>query len=284
QNLADGNIENPIIFTTNSSAGDFDNFGFCMNTYDGQTRIFRSKKLFDGSQTGCSGSVPILQAESIREKLNNKSAQGIQFNKSKLTTEIEGGTCTAMSLKFLSSYFKVKKTCKENPGYKPQTLLDGLLNIGYKFAASSEKMKARQAAYDTIEIKEFDCNIDYSKNKIQSLVNDRSLTINYVSQEIEVNYASEETISQQVDALPEGVFLLRIIKPDNSAKLEEHGHSFVYIKEEGIGLFYDPNLGAINLSQKEHSDILSTCMLNYLKEFQINKARFHGVQPDIIIS
>lgn len=287
QNSADRSPGNSDIYKPSTIPDDWDfPEGVGFTTHDGQTRIFYSKLLFEGKQTECSGLVDIPKAESIREDLNKKSSEGILFNKKKLTGRIEGGTCTAMCVKFISTYFKIKNTCKRNPDYTPQKLLDSLSQIGKKFASSSEKMKVRQAAYNTIEVTGFDIDstIDYSKNKMQSILNHRSFVINRSSSEIELNYHNEKLISDEVEALPEGTYLLRIIKPDNKEKLEEHGHSLVYIKEEGIGLFYDPNMGVIQLVPQEHSDILSICMLNRLGDFGLNKARFYQIQPNSVSS
>ena len=288
-NLNDNNSLNtphlsqiPSTFTKNPFVADFEELGICLETHDKRARIFHSKLLFEGTQEGCKGSISISEAEAVRKKLEDKKVEGITFNSENLTDKIEGGTCTSMSLKFTSCYFKTKEVCKKDPNYQPKMLLDKLSLIGHKFASSSDKMKNRQAAYNTIETKNIEGNIDYSKNKVQALANDRSLKINFSSKEIEVDYYHEniETISKEIDNLPEGVFLLRILKPKDNKKLEDHGHTLVYIKEEGIGLFYDPNLGVVNLSPKEHSDLLTTCMLKNLNDFEINKARFYQVQPE----
>jgi hypothetical protein len=247
-------------------------------------RKYRSKWLFEGSQDGCKGDAPVEQAEIVRNKLNNKHIAGIRFNKEKLTGKITDGTCTSMSLKFISSYFKIKEKCKRDPNYTSSMLLKNLSNLSCKLASSSEKMRVRQAAYNTIEIIKSENLIDYSKNKIEALITDRALKINYSSEEIEVNNAEKWNISQQVANLAEGVFLLRIIKPNNNEKLEERGHSLVYIKEEGIGLFYDANYGVLNLHSTEHSNVLSEWMVMNWRDFQISKARFYKVNLGSVVN
>jgi len=151
--------------------------------------------LFRGTQAECNGPVSVAKVESIRAKLEAHRSIGIQFNRKKVAPSLEGGTCTAMSLEFLDSYFQAKKISIEKPSTQSDMLVD------------------------------------------------------------------------------------RILKPANNEKLEEHGHSLVYIKERGLGLFYDPNYGVRNLSTSEHSKILFEGFKSCFQTFQINKARFYRFQP-----
>jgi hypothetical protein len=240
----------------------------------------KRKWLFRGTQTGSNGPVSITKVESIRAKLDAHRPIGIQFNQKKVAPSIEGGTCTAMSLEFLDSYFKTKKISIKQLDAQSDRLVDHLIKLGHNFASSSQEMRDRQAAYNTIEVQLSGDDIDYSKNKVQSLANYHSLIIDYSSPEIDVDKLDDESaISKEIDALPEGVFLVRILKPTNNEKLEEHGHSLVYIKERGLGLFYDPNYGVRNLSITEHSKVLFKIFKNCFQLFEIHKARFYKLQP-----
>ncbi len=249
-----------------------------------QTSLIRNRQwLFKGAQTGCTGAVLIAKVESIRAKLDIERSIGIQFNQEKIIDFLEGGTCTAMSLEFLDSYFNAKKINIKKPGDRSGMLLDHLVKLNQKFSSSSEEMRNRQAAYNTIEV-QLDSSlgdpVDYSKNKIQSLANYHSFVIDYSSSEIDINKLDHEAeLSKEVEALPEGAFLVRILKPADNEKLEEHGHSLVYIKEHGLGLFYDPNYGARNLSSSEHPKILFEGFKSCFQSFGVSKARFYRFQP-----
>ena len=235
--------------------------------------------LFKGSQFKCDGHVSVAKVNSILVKLDNHRSTGIQFNQKKVVPSLQGGTCTAMSLEFLDSYFKAKKISIENSDTQSEMLVDHLIKLGHNFSSSSQEMRDRQAAYNTIEVLN-GSKIDYSRNKVQSLANYHSLVIDYSSSEIDVDKLDNESaISEEVDALPEGAFLIRIIKPANNEKLEEFGHSLVYIKERGLGLFYDPNYGVRNLSPSEHSKVLFEGFKSCFQSFDISKARFYRLQP-----
>lgn len=231
--------------------------------------------VFKGSQDGCTGDVPIAKVEAVRERLNHSNVLGIHFNSAKVDGYIKDGTCTAMSLEFVDSYFKIKKACVQRPDYTSALLVERIAQIGAKFSASSEEMRIRQAAFNTIEVRKVDHEIDYSRNKVQSMANLHSLKIDYASKEIDFYHTSAAAIGSEVNALPEGVFLIRIIKPANNEKLEECGHTLTYIKENGIGLLYDPNNGVKRLSDSEHLDSLFERFTYCLNQFKTNNARFY---------
>lgn len=237
--------------------------------------------LFSGSQNDCNGSVFVEKVQSRLERINKDCPPGILFNVKKINPSITGGTCTAMSLKFLKAYFKAKM--KSN--HRPEVLQEELVKSKGKFAKSSEKMRIRQAAYNTIEVKLENSfrKIDYSKNKVQALANDRSLKIDASSAEIDMKKSFNESgFASEVEKLPTGAFLVRILKPANNEKLEEHGHSLVYVKEKELSLFYDPNCGVRVLSPYKHAIVLFDLFKVYYESFEVSKARFYRLEPDVL--
>jgi hypothetical protein len=235
---------------------------------------------FRGTQHNCSGPVPVDKVEAVRAQLQALHPEGIAFNPNKVTDEIEGGTCTAMSLEFIDEYFKQRKIHRENPNAQSDALVKRIIQLGKKYTASSEEMRIRQAAFNTIEVTKANNGVDYSKNKVQSLANYHSLAIDHSSSEIDTEtLKNANEMAPDIDALPEGTYLIRILKPDNNEKLEDSGHSLAYVKEEGIGLFYDPNFGAKNLPPSSHAQTLFQGFKDNLQIFGINKARFYRLQP-----
>lgn len=252
-------------------------------TISSQTSSIKNRKwFFKGNQARCNGPVAIDKVKSICVKLNTNPPTGIQFNQEKVGDSVEGGTCTAMSLEFLDSYLKAKKLSVQTSDNRSAMFIDKIVELGQKFSSSSEEMRNRQAAYNTIEVqldKSLVNKADYSKNKMQAIANYHSLTIDHASPEIDTKELNDKSeLAKEVDALPEGAFLVRIIKPANNEKLEEHGHSVVYIKENGLGIFYDPNYGARNVSPSKHSEILFEGFKSYFQSFEINKARFYRLK------
>jgi hypothetical protein len=251
--------------------------------------IIRKKLLFRGSQEGCSGPVSVSKVESIRATLDARHELGIRFNRAKVSDTVEGGTCSAMALEFLSDYFKARKITSKQPGSSTNALLHQLRGLGKKFSTSSEEFRNRQAAFNTIEISNHgkikESNLGawtpfYAKHKIQSLANYHSFVVDY-SKAIDAEHATEAEVFQALADLPEGAYLLRGVKPDKSAKLEEFGHSMIYIKGKGFTLFYDPNFGLKNLSSAKHSKAIYNSFKIYLG-LGFTSANFYRLAPKTI--
>ncbi len=250
--------------------------------FESPSRISLTKQqwLFKGNQAGCNGPVVVSNAEKVFAKLNTQPSRGIKFNQSKILSFINGGTCTAMSLDFLESYFRGKNISIREADAQSNRLVNYLMEIGSNFASSSQEMRDRQAAYNTIEVELSGDDIDYSKNKVQSLANYHAFDIADCSQEIDVDQLEDESaISHELALLPDGAFFIRILQPANNEKLEECGHSLAYIKEQGLGVFYDPNYGARHLLPSEHAKIIFEGFKNCLRSFQVSKARFYRICP-----
>lgn len=239
---------------------------------------WKTSILFYATQNGCDGKVPVSKVNSLCAQLELQSPLGIHFNPKKITSSLEGGTCSAMSLEFLEDYFKAKKLLLEKKSDLNQ-LVNVIQKVAKKYAKSSEEMRIIQTAYNTIEIEKLEVPVDYSKNKVQSLANHHSLVIDYSSNEIEVGSENKDQLFQEMNTLPDGGFLIRFLKPENNDKLEKYGHSLVYIKEKNLGLFYDPNLGVFKLSSDEHQTIVSKILQYCWKINQVTKARFYRMQP-----
>lgn len=256
--------------------------GYCICPY--LETVFKNRQwVFQGNQAGCDGPVSISRATSMLAKLHALRPRCIQFNPIKIVSSLKGGTCSAMSLEFLDTYFKAKRISIEKYNHRFDKLLDLMIKVGQNFSSSSEEMRNRQAAFNAIEI-DLEHPLleitDYSKNKVQSLANYHSLITDYSSLEIDIDqFDSESRLSHELATLPEGAFFVRILKPANNEKLEEHGHSLVYIKENGLSLFYDPNYGLKNLSSLEHSKTLFEGFKKCLQSFGVSKATFYRMQP-----
>lgn len=238
--------------------------------------------LFRGNQVGCNGSVEIGKAGSIVERLQAFNPFGILFNSRKITSELLGGTCSAMSLEFIDLYFSQRKDCCG----RLEMLRDRLAELGKNFSTSSEEMRNRQAAYNTIEVRP-ECRqnsgMDHSLNKVQALANYHLLKINRCLPEIDVDKLEKEgKFSEELKKLGDGVFFIRILKPADNEKLEEDGHSLVYVRERGLGFFYDPNYGLRDLPSAEHSRILLEGFKICHQYFGVSRASFYRVQKFVL--
>ncbi len=239
--------------------------------------------VFQGTQSDCEGAVVIAKVESIRAKLEASHPLGISFNPQKIKPYLMGGTCSAMSMEFLNSYFKERQVCVQQSDQRSEMLVNRIRQMGQQFASSSYKMRTLQAAYNTIEVIQPDSAVDHTKNKVQSLANYYSFAIDYASPEIHIDKLRDENdLSQTVQALPEGAFFVRIIEYENNKKLEKSGHSLVYIKENGLGVFYEPNQGALKLPELRHTSYLYEAFKSCWGRFQVSRARFYRFHPALL--
>ncbi len=236
-----------------------------------QPVLTRSPLIFRGSQWGSQGQVDVYRAQEVFDKIAGHKVRGIYFNPDKIQSTISGGTCTAMSLDFAKRLIELKrKLCPK----QPEIFLKALRELGAQLTKSSSEMRNCQAAFNTIEVVK-SVKADIAKNKMQSLANFHDLTIDYASQEMDLNTVSETEGEQQIQAMPAGVSLARILKPAENEKLEEYGHTLVYFRESALELIYDPNLGLANLSTKvdDPKAIANFKFNNYM--FKVNRLRLY---------
>ncbi len=226
--------------------------------------ITPTKILFKGSQGGCNGYVNQKEVNKIIVSLQSSKEPFINFNEKKVVGEIYGGTCTAMSLTFVKKFLKAKNNVEV---------------IKDKFRASNEKLRNIQAAFNTIEIIRSNDVVDYSKNKIQSLANYYKLKINNSSKELDINKIESEgenEFNNEINKLQLGIYVIRALKPSTNEKLEEYGHTMIYIKTTKINLLYDPNYGIEILRRRsKHCSMLLSKLKRCNYGFQTNKVKFY---------
>ncbi|MBS0604593.1 MAG: hypothetical protein JSS60_06095 [Verrucomicrobia bacterium] len=240
----------------------------------------RNEMLFLGTQIGAVGPAPIDRVLPVLANLHRRKERGIEFNPAKITGHVEGGTCTSMALDFADFFFKLRKVHVKTGGQSSEPFLNAIRQLGRRFARSSEQMRIRQAAYNTIEVTPGAPGIDFARNKVQSLVSDYGFRIDHASREIDVEPGLQDrAIEREVSDLPNGLYFLRTIKPSANERLEENGHSLIYVKEGQEGFFYDSNYGARYLLKTDHSSVLTQSLNSCFRQFQTSKARFYRLQP-----
>lgn len=237
----------------------------------------RKELLFKGSQAQAEGQ--LLNTEKVFrlvEDLNQRREPGILFNPSSITQIIAGGVCTAMSLDFAEKFLKLRKVHLMTDEYSNDLFLSSIRNLGQRFAQCSEEMRTWQMAFNTIEVTSNPPGIDIGKNKIQSLVNLHGFKVDYASREIPVDREDyERTLKEEESKLPNGLYLLRTIRPFNNVREEWHGHSMIYVKNQKEGYFYDPNEGAKYMRNIDHLPELAAALANCHRWFETSRARFY---------
>ncbi len=234
------------------------------------------RQIFYGNQRFQNGPVDSGRVYSILHKLSSAAPNGIHFNQASFNPYLDGGTCTAMSLEFLSLYLK-----RGNQ----EDLLD---QVTKTLSFSSKELRNRQRAYNMIEVDrdllsqpcQEGTSFDYSKNKIQAIANYHDLKIDYASEELDLKISgSNHLFDQLMEKLPQGAFLIRVLKPANNSKMEEFGHSLAYIQDGKTGLLYDPNKGLRQLDPDKKNQVLYRLInINVVEEFDASRLRFYRLQ------
>lgn len=246
-----------------------------------------SDMILPGSQFNGSGTVNQAQALAVCEKLNAHKPLGISFNSARVHPMINGGTCTVMALEFAKIYFDLREKTKSKD--YPYEMLD-LISRQNQLRESNATMRTLQAAFNAIEIIAYHSVKDHSRNKVQALLNFYSFEIKDVSTEWDIEILSfhkffydaycEIDFLNEFFFLPDGVYFVRNIAPENNHKLERQGHSTIYIRERGLNLYYDANIGVLNLFElNNHPATLLDFLNKNTNEFGIRRFRFYRIEP-----
>lgn len=236
-------------------------------------QALKNIKLFTGSQQEATGFVSRTQALEVVQLLNQERRVGIHFNPSKVESHLTGGACSAMSFAFAESFFRAKQNTSATLSF----FLDKIRALGAQFSHCSATMRMRQAAFNTIEVEQGGgIPLDFSKNKVESLARFYRFGIDHASTTIDVQQSRyQELLKKEITLLPEGVYLFRTIKPARNEKLEELGHSMIYVKENRGGFFYDPNGGAYYFKSSSYFQLLSHALDDCFTQFGTSHARFY---------
>lgn len=239
----------------------------------------RIVQVFKGSQAGCDGDVTVRKCNEIFHKIVSKQPKTISFNEGKIAEEVKGGTCSAMAFDFAERYLEIR----ENPELNSQgnnTLLNRVSKLGEDFKKSSLERRTEQAAFNTIEVKKGVKQADYSRDKMQAILNYHDLKMDYSSKEISPNDLNNNKLENELNSLPNGTYILRVIDPSNNEKLETQGHSAVFIKENNLGIYYDPNHGAKAFPYEKSTDVISSSLEEMADFFHVTHARFYRVSKE----
>ena len=182
----------------------------------------------------------------LLDKLNQGAAEGIKFDAKHLDYHLSGGVCSAHSLTFIRDYLQSDINL----------LHRRVVTVAQRFRRSSLDLRTYQVALNTISKAQDEPPTDFMKAKAESLASLHDLKIDYASKgELLVeddNYGQKDVNRSEfynaVEALPEGIFLVRAIAKENNFRGEYYGHSMVYINDSVGHYFFDPGDGCSQIS------------------------------------
>lgn len=232
------------------------------------------------SQEGCCGNISAKIMTVVRQKLQEKAPAGISFDSALYNKHASViGTCTAMSLEFASTYFSLRTEFK-NMSPASESFIDRIRLLKDKFETSSEEIRSRQFAYSCIKV-DRTVKMDVTRAKVESCINYHDFGTDYCSKEVDLT-TDKNLLQQEINALPQGVYFIRMLKPADNHKLEARAHSMIYVHEKDVGFFYDNNWGLEKISAKDCGTggiELYNRLLNVHKEWDIPMVRFYSLKP-----
>lgn len=188
----------------------------------------------EGSMTDSWGDCNPQAVKAHFDKLSSKKHPIVSFQEYYLDSQhVTGGTCSAMSLSLAGKISDAK--CIE------QQSISCVQEIIQKyFARSGEDFRNLQAAFNSIAI---DTAATSHLNKDEIVREKVSALVSY----FDFTLGLPCDLSN-LDKLDSGLYVGRAIKPASNHKLEDYGHTILFIKLADQAILYDPNQGGLGLS------------------------------------
>ena len=191
------------------------------------------------------------------EKANMRSAniEEVSFSPFKDHGYVQKGNCTAMTLSLSKKY--LKKSQEEKTEQELKRLVE-------KQRSASDRSRKLQIAFNQIQIATEDNfqNPECKQDKMKALLQTMGMKVQKhcgtctaketreiyqtppQGEPIKRKIAEQRDIEKFVENMSsDGVYVMRLIKPEKNAKGEEYGHTTVCIKQGDNFFFYDPNRG-----------------------------------------
>lgn len=249
------------------------------------------------------GTIDVDKGLEIVEKLNGKACRVmpcVSFNPALLNKEILSGACSAIAFRVAATAISLLKNLKENDQLKPANreisfalrfskwIRDFEENAASMRASNRlmiREIRTEQEALNTITVdREKICSGNAVSEKVGAMAPFYGLKVVESSPEIRVtgNDQLEAQLLEQIRNLVEGVYFLRIIQEKSNDKLEEMGHSLVYIKASDADYFFDPNLGAYALfSEARKANLICNAMQSVNCFFHVDVLSFHRIEEKL---
>lgn len=232
---------------------------------------------------------------SVLNHLAPSVAKSISFDQKMIASQLVGEACTVISLQAAKEVFKTMAEQEAeqdlNEDSKDKVFILGVRKIMEKMSkeacSSKAKYKERrkqirtiQQAFNTITV-DRDLKVEnIVQEKMKALAAYYHLKVTHSTSEIEINDCDfQSKLDGEIKALKSGVYLMRIIKYKNNHKLEEHGHTVIYIKTERSTLYFDVALGLYQLfNESKKTHLIYNSLLSAKLRFGVDRLSFHQLE------
>lgn len=248
------------------------------------------------------GAVDQPLAKQFVEKSNEcaqKCMPCISFNQEALQNqkELKGGACSPISFRISRSTLKIARKVEQKPlssEAKDRVFSQKFTRKVMKFESmATSQRKPDKTAQIMIRTEQFALNTitvnrkkitsgNAVKEKVTAMAAFYDLKVVDSTKEIRVkgNPKLKEELTSLVQRLQPGVYFLRIIQEKKNHKLEEKGHSALYIKRaNGSEYYFDPALGNYSLiSEEGKQEFLYQSLRSANERFGVDTFSFHRLE------
>jgi hypothetical protein len=200
-------------------------------------RFLKSQLLFPRDTSLDQGDQVVEESKIIFDKLQEQHKQpNINFQESLLVPFDQAGTCSSMALDFIA---RMITECT-----KALSLEDCVTEKKDYYKHNTRHFSSKQAAYNTIEIvgeNKQGNNASITAQKMQALASWHDMTLTPVTPLLS---KEDNHLAKVFHRLPEGVYVIRLLKFKDNHKQEDYGHTMGFIKAEGRTVFYNNAIGA----------------------------------------
>ncbi|MCH9627108.1 MAG: hypothetical protein S4CHLAM2_07420 [Chlamydiales bacterium] len=218
----------------------------------------------------------------------------VSFNEEMLSSnQLDGGACSAIAFRVAKKVLGLIATLQAStlpPANQERSFIIQFMQIvgALEEIATSKKApdKCKQAAIRTEQVALNTITVDRERvssgaavaAKVGAMASFYGLKTVESTSELRVkgNTQLKEQLNVLVQGLNEGVYFLRIIQEKYNHKLEEKGHSIVYVKKGGAEYYFDPALGAYAL----FSDLLYSSLRSANARFGVDLLSFHRLEEE----
>jgi predicted methyltransferase len=234
--------------------------------------------LFSSEQIHKDGAVDPQKVKMLLSNLKAKAKEGIYFTDLK-SNNLYGGTCSAMTSMLINEIFPQKiRTLQELE--KALKKISTKSSLQRCITQSCKSARDLQMAFNAIRISpnHKGSSLDFSKHKIGSLAGVYQMSIGKTSEPLEIrSIQAPDNFKQAIDKLPEGIYWLRAINKADNEKLENFGHSLMFIKGKDFLGLYDPSVGMKIASLRNTEGFIQDTVLFSLRRYALHEARFYEI-------
>lgn len=274
---------------------------------EGFSNFYRNEFITGFTHTTlATGQIDRKQAEEHLGRLNERSIQimpSIFFNQEMLTgNQLEGGACSAVSFRIINEVFDIFQTLSNaSVGSDLREimfsvrLLKSVCALEEVATGSRGPDKAGQMAIRTEQMALNTITVDRDKvrsgnavpEKIRAMATFYGLKVveSYPELRVKGNQDLDRQLSEQLNGLKEGVYFMRIIQEKYNHKLEEKGHSIVYIKTIKSEYYFDVALGCyIPFNEAGKVNLVCNALLSANARFGVDVMSLHRMEEESPIS